>query len=83
MKREREKRSLESEPDIRIKKTQNRTNYVGARRIKAEEKYRTCELKVLEAKQILVRVGTEQSQYGKLAKVAWAEGLRSCKEKKT
>lgn len=52
---------MESEPDIRIKKKQSRTNYVGAGRTGAVEKYRTCELKVLEAEQILVIVGIERS----------------------
>lgn len=50
---------MESEPDIRIKRTQTRTNYVGAGKTGAVEKYRMCELKVLEAEQILVIVDTE------------------------
>lgn len=74
---------MESEPDIRTKKTQSRTNYAGAGGTGGcGKKKRMCELKVLEAEQILVIVDLGKP-YGRLAKVSWDEGLRNCEKKKT
>lgn len=62
---------------IRIKTTQSRTNCGSWKDRRLWWKNRMCELKVSETEQILVTVRPRARLYGRLANVAWAEGLRN------